>query len=285
MGAQYVLITGTHENTPQVMNTLYGPRAKFAYDEWERLPGSYHGSGCTLASAIAGCIAGGASIEDAVRDAQDYTWQTLKNGFRAGMGQFIPDRFFWAAREEDEREPPRRKVMAMTAKLRGLYAITPECADGSRLLADVEAALAGGCRIVQFRDKLSRCTRARCPRPRPARTDPPLWRPPADQRRSGAGRAGDADGVHLGKDDGNLVAARAILGPDKILGASCYADFAAAQMAVAAGADYVAFGAAYPSPTKPACPRCYGRPVFSGKNSLTAANCAIGGITSPTRRR
>lgn len=102
MGAQYVLITGTHESTPQVINTLYGPEGVIRRDNWERLPGSYHGSGCTLASAIAACIAGGANIEDAVRDAQDYTWQTLANGFRAGMGQFIPDRFFWARGEEDE---------------------------------------------------------------------------------------------------------------------------------------------------------------------------------------
>jgi hydroxymethylpyrimidine/phosphomethylpyrimidine kinase len=102
MGAQYVLITGTHENTPQVINTLYGPDGVIRRDQWERLPGSYHGSGCTLASAITGCIAGGASVEDAVRDAQDYTWQTLKNGFRAGMGQFIPDRFFWARNDDDD---------------------------------------------------------------------------------------------------------------------------------------------------------------------------------------
>jgi len=102
MGAQYVLITGTHENTPQVVNTLYSADGVLRRDRWERLPGSYHGSGCTLASAIAGCIAGGASVEDAVRDAQDYTWQTLKNGFRAGMGQFIPDRLFWARDEEGE---------------------------------------------------------------------------------------------------------------------------------------------------------------------------------------
>lgn len=101
MGAQYVLITGTHENTPQVINILFGPEGEIRRDTWERLPGSYHGSGCTLASAIAGCIAGGASVEDAVRDAQDYTWQTLANGFRAGMGQFIPDRFFWARSADD----------------------------------------------------------------------------------------------------------------------------------------------------------------------------------------
>ncbi len=106
MGAQQVLITGTHENTPQVINTLYGPEGVIRVDRWERLPGSYHGSGCTLASAIAGCVAGGASIEDAVRDAQDYTWQALDKGFRGGMGQFIPDRFFWARGEDEEEGPP-----------------------------------------------------------------------------------------------------------------------------------------------------------------------------------
>ncbi len=105
MGAQYVLITGTHESTPEVVNTLYGPAGVIRRDRWERLPGSYHGSGCTLASAIAGSVAGGASIEDAVRDAQDYTWQTLKNGFRPGMGQYIPDRLFWA-RGDDEADAP-----------------------------------------------------------------------------------------------------------------------------------------------------------------------------------
>jgi hydroxymethylpyrimidine/phosphomethylpyrimidine kinase len=94
MGAQYVLITGTHESTPEVINTLYSPEGILRRDRWERLPGSYHGSGCTLASAIAGYLASGASIEDAVRNAQDYTWQTLAKGFRPGRGQFIPDRFY-----------------------------------------------------------------------------------------------------------------------------------------------------------------------------------------------
>ena len=102
MGAQYVLITGTHENTPLVVNTLYNDQGVLRHDRWERLPGSYHGSGCTLASAIAGCVAGGASLEEAVRDAQDYTWQALDKGFRGGMGQFIPDRMFWAREDGDE---------------------------------------------------------------------------------------------------------------------------------------------------------------------------------------
>lgn len=99
-GAEYVLVTGTHEHSPQVSNTLYGQRGRVREDNWERLPGSYHGSGCTLASAIAANLANGLSIEDAVRDAQDYTWHALAAGFRPGMGQHIPDRFFWARNEE-----------------------------------------------------------------------------------------------------------------------------------------------------------------------------------------
>jgi len=66
------------------------------------LPGSYHGSGCTLASAIAGCIARGLDFEEAIDEAQNFTWQTLKNAFKPGMGQFIPDRFFWINEEEDD---------------------------------------------------------------------------------------------------------------------------------------------------------------------------------------
>ena len=102
MGCEYVLITGTHENTPLVVNTLYGQDGVVRTDSWERLPGSYHGSGCTLASAIAATIANGLSISDAVKDAQEYTWQTLKAAFRPGMGQHIPDRFFWARAGADD---------------------------------------------------------------------------------------------------------------------------------------------------------------------------------------
>jgi hydroxymethylpyrimidine/phosphomethylpyrimidine kinase len=102
-GCEYVLVTGTHENTPQVVNTLYGQEGVLRSDSWQRLPGSYHGSGCTLASAIAATIANGLGIADAVKDAQEYTWQTLKAAFRPGMGQHIPDRLFWA-REEDAVE-------------------------------------------------------------------------------------------------------------------------------------------------------------------------------------
>jgi hydroxymethylpyrimidine/phosphomethylpyrimidine kinase len=100
LGCEYVLITGTHENTPQVVNTLYSQDGLLRSDNWQRLPGTYHGSGCTLASAIAATIANGLSISEAVRDAQEYTWQTLSSAYRPGMGQHIPDRLFWA-REDD----------------------------------------------------------------------------------------------------------------------------------------------------------------------------------------
>ncbi|HUL42465.1 MAG TPA: hydroxymethylpyrimidine/phosphomethylpyrimidine kinase [Burkholderiales bacterium] len=103
MGCEYVLITGTHENTPQVINTLYAQEGILRNDSWERLPGSYHGSGCTLAAAVTATIANGLTISEAVRDAQEYTWHALKLAFRPGMGQYIPDRLFWA-REEDERQ-------------------------------------------------------------------------------------------------------------------------------------------------------------------------------------
>ena len=95
-GCEFVLITGTHENTSQVINTLYGDDGVLRSDAWERLPGSYHGSGCTLASAIAATLANGLELPEAVREAQEYTWQSLQAGFRPGMGQHIPDRFFWA---------------------------------------------------------------------------------------------------------------------------------------------------------------------------------------------
>ena len=101
LGCEYVLVTGTHEHTPKVINTLYGARGMVRSDNWPRLPGIYHGSGCTLASAIAALLANGLPMEDAVKEAQEFTWQALQYGFRPGMGQHIPDRLFWARDEED----------------------------------------------------------------------------------------------------------------------------------------------------------------------------------------
>jgi hydroxymethylpyrimidine/phosphomethylpyrimidine kinase len=108
-GCEHVLITGTHENTPEVINTLYSHEGVVRSDSWPRLAGSYHGSGCTLASAIAATLANGLAIGDAVKDAQEYTWQSLKSAFRPGMGQYIPDRLFWARDDSSgEQEEPRK---------------------------------------------------------------------------------------------------------------------------------------------------------------------------------
>ena len=111
MGASHVLITGTHEATPEVVNTLYSKKGVVRTDSWPRLPGSYHGSGCTLSSAIAAMLANGLELPEAVREAQEYTWQALKKAYRPGMGQFLPDRLFWARDEADapagEPEVPR----------------------------------------------------------------------------------------------------------------------------------------------------------------------------------
>lgn len=95
-GCEFVLITGTHENTHEVINKLYGNVRQLESFQWERLPYSYHGSGCTLAAAIAGLLAQGLEPFTAIHEAQEYTWETLKQGYRIGMGQYLPNRLFWA---------------------------------------------------------------------------------------------------------------------------------------------------------------------------------------------
>ena len=92
LGCRYVLVTGTHADTPEVVNTLHDARGVVREDRWPRLPASYHGSGCTLASAIAARLALGDAVPEAVRAAQDYTWHTLKRGFKPGSGQYLPRR-------------------------------------------------------------------------------------------------------------------------------------------------------------------------------------------------
>ena len=166
-----------------------------------------------------------------------------------------------------------------TMQLHGLYAITPEGLNTVALLTSVEAALQGGVRILQYRDKrasnaqkteIAHALAALCRRFEACfivNDDLALT------------LAVNADGVHLGGSDGDISAARQALGADKILGASCYADFELARTATQAGADYVAFGAVYPSPTKPHAPpaplslfaRCHAE--------LGVPSCAIGGIT------
>lgn len=163
--------------------------------------------------------------------------------------------------------------------LRGLYAITPDGLGEADLIARVESALRGGAGILQYRDKtnpasrqadVARELRALC------RTFGALLIINDDVALA---LSADADGVHLGGDDGDLAAARRQLGPDKILGASCYADFDRARAAAAAGADYVAFGAVFASPTKPHAVRADLSLFGRCRRELKLPACAIGGIT------
>ena len=163
--------------------------------------------------------------------------------------------------------------------LRGLYVITPDTPNTGDCLARVQAALRGGARILQYRDKSGDAARQRA-------TAQALR---ALTRDAGAllivndslplALAVEADGVHLGGDDGDLAAARQVLGPDRILGASCYADFDRARAAVRAGADYVAFGAVFASPTKPHAVRADLALFGRCRDELGVPSCAIGGIT------
>jgi hydroxymethylpyrimidine/phosphomethylpyrimidine kinase len=91
-GARHVLIKGADEDAAEVHNHLFGPGGRHQELTWPRLPGSYHGSGCTLASAIAARLGLGQKLPDAVRDAQRYTFETLQRGWQPGKGQHIPRR-------------------------------------------------------------------------------------------------------------------------------------------------------------------------------------------------
>lgn len=165
----------------------------------------------------------------------------------------------------------------MNPRLRGLYFVTPERAEGR--LERVQAALRGGARIVQYRDKSGEATARR-------REAGEILE---QCRRANAlclinddielCAAIDADGVHVGEDDAAIQAARTRLGPDRIIGASCYNDLQRARDAAAAGADYVAFGAIYPSPTKPRARRADLDLLRTARRELGIPICAIGGIT------
>jgi hydroxymethylpyrimidine/phosphomethylpyrimidine kinase len=93
-GVDYALITGSHENTPQVVNRLYHDQRQLESFTWERLPHQYHGSGCTLAASIAAHVAQGQEPVEAIRRAQAFTWKALRAGYRPGLGQYLPDRGF-----------------------------------------------------------------------------------------------------------------------------------------------------------------------------------------------
>jgi len=166
----------------------------------------------------------------------------------------------------------------MRRTINGLYAVTPELADSALLWSKVEAVLRGGARVVQYRNKAA---------DQRLRHEQALQIARLCRDASACFIVNDsielahdvaADGVHLGKDDDGVGAARALLGPGKLIGVSCYNQLWRARDAVAQGADYIAFGSLFPSPTKPGA-------VIASRELLRAAKefslpiVAIGGIT------
>jgi thiamine-phosphate pyrophosphorylase len=159
--------------------------------------------------------------------------------------------------------------------MKGLYAITPDIADTASLLDKVESVLKAGVAMLQYRNKAM----SKDKRLLQARELAPLARgygvPLIINDDLDIALAVAANGVHLGRDDGDIAAARAQL-PGRILGASCYDSLDKAEAAVRGGASYVAFGSVYPSPTKPDAVRA---PLTLFAHDLGVPRCAIGGIT------
>jgi thiamine-phosphate pyrophosphorylase len=167
---------------------------------------------------------------------------------------------------------------------RGLYLLTPDEPDTGRLLARVEPLLVEGVAMLQLRNKLADATRLReqalALLPLCRANKVPLiinddWRLAADI---------GAAGAHLGRDDGELVAARAALGEVGILGASCYGDIARGERAKQDRANYLAFGAFFASGTKPLA-QLVPLSVLQDARQLGLPTVAIGGITPDNARQ
>ena len=163
-----------------------------------------------------------------------------------------------------------------------VYAVTPDFTDTPLLLAQVEAAFQGGVRMLQYRDKqraiVDRLHRGRALKTLCLRYDARL----IINDDIVLALATDADGIHLGADDGSILDARRLLPQHCIIGASCYNSVSRAQQAIADGANYVAFGACFASPTKPAAPRITLDQLAEFRLILGSQTpiCGIGGITS-----
>ncbi|MGE8227678.1 MAG: thiamine phosphate synthase [Stenotrophomonas sp.] len=172
--------------------------------------------------------------------------------------------------------------MTQLADARGVYLITPDETDSARLLERVRPLLAGTT-WLQYRNKAveapTRLAQATALQALCAEAGVPLI---INDDVSLALQVGAA-GVHLGEDDGDIAAARALLGPQAIIGASCYDEFERAQRAVAAGASYVAFGAFFPSRSK-VTPRRANPELLRQSAALGVPRVAIGGLTPDNSR-
>jgi thiamine-phosphate pyrophosphorylase len=164
-------------------------------------------------------------------------------------------------------------------RIRGLYAVTPDIADTADLLVKVEAALAGGASWLQYRNKAAdaplRLAQARALLAVCRRHQVPF----VVNDDLALAIALDADGLHLGAGDGSLAAARSRLGPDKVLGASCYNRIENALAAARDGANYVAFGSFFASGVKPGAAHAPIALLQEAKRRVDLPAVAIGGIT------
>ena len=167
----------------------------------------------------------------------------------------------------------------MSYSIKGLYLVTPDCDDTALLCGQVKQAVQGGVAIVQYRHKTAsdalRLEQASALLTICRQANVPLL----INDHVALAVTLDADGVHIGQHDQVIAEARALLGPAKIIGASCYNRFELAEQAQMAGADYIAFGACYPSPTKPDAPRATADLFTRAKQSLSLPVIGIGGIT------
>jgi thiamine-phosphate pyrophosphorylase len=176
----------------------------------------------------------------------------------------------------------RRRARAR--RIAGLYAITPDTRDTDALARRVTAALAGGASAIQYRNKTADAALRREQARALARVH--ALRGGVYIVNDDAALAGEvgADGVHVGEDDAAIVEARAMVGPDRLVGVSCYDDLERARAAIAAGADYVAFGSFFPSTVKPGAPRAE-TSLLERARALGVPVVAIGGITADNARQ
>jgi thiamine-phosphate pyrophosphorylase len=167
---------------------------------------------------------------------------------------------------------------ARTARVAGLYGVTPDIDDTDALVSKVAAALDGGAGLVQYRNKSIGAAARRHQAHVLAQLHADRGALFIVNDDPGLAEEVDADGVHLGEDDAAIAAARARVGPDRLIGLSCYGDVDLARNAVAQGADYVAFGSFFASPVKPLARRADVR-LLERARELRVPVVAIGGIT------
>ncbi len=161
--------------------------------------------------------------------------------------------------------------------MKGLYAITES--NSKNLIENVTLALKGGIKILQYRNKQASSQQKQQEAQALAALCKKFNTPFIINDDIQLAQKVRADGVHLGRDDGSILAARAQLGDKAMIGVTCYQDIEIARQAEKLGANYVAFGSFFASPTKPQAPRAGIKLLQQAKQEISLPICCIGGIT------